>query len=802
MRVVRFLSVAIAALALLAVAGATAALVVFHQYGRGLPDYGQLADYEPPTVTRLHAGDGRLIAEFAREKRVFVPVEAIPLRVVQAFLAAEDKNFFTHPGVDALGVVRAAVTNIIHMRDSSRRPAGASTITQQVAKNFLLSNEVSFRRKIKEAILTFRIERALSKERILELYLNEIYLGYGSYGVAAAALNYFGRSLDELSLAEAAYLAALPKAPSNYHPTQHRAAAEARRNWVIARMAEEGFASPTEAAAAQAEPLAVRAPTDPEIVAADYFTEEVRRELLDRYGERGLYEGGLSVRTTLDTHLQAIAERALRRGLTAYDRRHGYRGALARLDLAADWPARLAAAAVAPGHPDWRAALVLTVEAAQARIGFADGTEGHIVFDELKWAWRQLAGGGLGPTPRRPADVLAAGDVVAVSPAEQGGYRLEQRPAIEGAVVALDPHTGRVLALVGGFLFEHSQFNRAVQGRRQPGSAFKPFVYAAALESGFTPASLVLDAPFVIDQGPGLAKWKPANYQRKYFGPSTLRLGLEKSRNLMTVRLAQFVGIERIAEVAERFGVVEGMPPQLAMALGAGETTLIRLTAAYAILVNGGKRIVPSLIDRVQDRRGRTVFRHDARDCPGCAAASWRGQAEPVLPDGRSRVIDAPTAYQLVSMLQGVVERGTGHIIADVGRPLAGKTGTTNDSRDAWFVGFAPDLAVGVFCGFDQPRTLGRGETGASVAAPVFRDFMAEALADQPALPFRIPSGVRLVRVNAETGRLARPGERNVILEAFKPGTEPGDQAAPVLDGVPQAGVGGAAADEGTGGLY
>lgn len=791
---------------LLSVAGAGGVLFVFYEFGRDLPDYRQLADYQPPVMSRVYAGDGGLLAEYAVERRVFVPIRAMPKRVINAFLAAEDKNFYEHPGVDLLGVIRATLTNVRNM-GSDRRPVGASTITQQVAKNFLLSNEVSWTRKVKEAILAFRIERAFAKQRILELYLNEIYLGYGSYGVAAAALNYFNKSLDQLSIPETAYLAALPKAPNNYNPVRHPAAAVARRDWVIGRMLEDGVITEDEAARARAEPLQVRPRSDTQFVQADYFAEEVRRELADRYGEDQLYKGGLSVRTTLDPRLEAIADRTLRAGLEAYDRRHGWRGPLSRIAEGTDWRSALAAMPSEPGVERWQRAVVIALDDRGADIGLADGSTGRIPLAELKWARPWKEGQRVGPSVRQPSDVLAVGDVVLVAPVLADGdgkaygpasYALRQVPQIGGALVALDPHTGRVLAMSGGYSYARSQFNRATQAMRQPGSAFKPFVYMAALDDGYTPSTLILDAPFVIDQGPGLPKWRPANYTQEFYGPSTMRLGIEKSRNLMTVRLAQTIGMERVKDYAERFGVVDNLPEQLSMALGAGETTLLRLTTGYAMVVNGGKRIIPTLIDRIQDRNGQTVYRHDARACTACRATFWTQQKMPEIPDNRPTVTSAATAYQMVSMLQGVVERGTGRIVREVGRPLAGKTGTTNDSNDAWFVGFSPDLVVGVYIGFDQPRTLGGHEQGATAAAPVFRDFMADALKGQPAIPFRVPPGIRLVRVDATTGQLAQPGDRNVILEAFKPESEPTGRST-VVEGISADDAGPAT---GTGGLY
>ena len=786
-------------LLLLTMLGVGGGLYVLYHFGRGLPDYKQLADYNPPTVTRVHAGDGLLIAEYAVEKRVFVPITAMQKRVINAFLSAEDKNFYSHPGIDFLGAVRAMVTNLANM-GTQRRLKGASTITQQVAKNFLLTNEVSLERKIKEAILAFRIERAFTKDRILELYLNEIYLGLGSYGVAAAALNYFNKSLGELSIAEVAYLAALPKAPNNYHPFRYPETARSRRDWVIDRMLDDGHVTLGEALEARATPLQVRRREDTKFARAEYFLEEVRRRILERYGYKGLYESGFSVRTSVDPRLQGIADAILGKGLRVYDRRHGWRGPTTNINPGDNWARQVAAVPPPPGLMGWKRAVVLAVSDKNVDIGFPGSAIGVIPLAELKWAREALKEGKLGPPVRRAGEVLAIGDVIAVenvtssTPKSEdekplsyppNTYALRQIPEIGGGIVALDPHTGRVLAMSGGYDFSISEFNRVTQAKRQPGSAFKPFVYLAALEQGFTPSTLVLDAPFVIDQGPGLGKWKPANYTKKFYGPSPMRLGIEKSRNLMTVRLAQTIGMEKVVDAAGRFGVMDNMPAQLAMALGAGETTLLDLTTAYAQLVNGGRRIIPSFIDRIQDRNGHTVYRHDGRPCEGCATAFWNADlAVPKLPDNRDQVVNPASAYQVVSMLQGVVERGTGRRIKAVGKPLAGKTGTTNKSFDTWFVGFSPDLAVGIYVGFDQPKTLGR-ETGSSVAAPMFRDFMSQALDGKPGIPFRVPTGIRLVRVNAVTGLPAAPGDKRVILEAFKPGTEPllREDARSVIDG-------------------
>ncbi|MBT7145911.1 MAG: penicillin-binding protein, partial [Rhodospirillales bacterium] len=651
-----------------------------------------------------------------------------------------------------------------------------------------------------------------------------IYLGFQSYGVAAAALNYFDKSLDELSIAEIAYLAALPKAPNNYHPTKKREAAIARRNWVIGRMLAERYITPDQARKAVVEPLTVVAQRrETEFVQADYFAEKVRRELIALYGEEKLYKGGLSVRSTLDPHLQEIADRSLRRGLERYDIRHGWRGALGKAPEGASRITAINEFEPPKGMAHRRAAIVDSMDDQGVNILFAGGQAGYLPLQEMTWARAWAKGEKLGSKVSVPSTVLSVGDFIAVDQRIQARthdgvpgelypphtYGLSQLPAVSGAIIALDPHTGRILAMSGGYDFEASEFNRATQAKRQPGSAFKPFVYLAALESGYTPSTLILDAPFVIDQGPGLPKWRPANYTKKFYGPSTMRLGIEKSRNLMTVRLAQAVGMEKVAEYAERFGVVDKLPQQLSMALGAGETTLLNLTTAYAMLVNGGRAIDPSFIDRIQDRNGLTVFRHDVRECPGCDASFWTGQPVPILPDNREVLAQPGTAYQIVSMLEGVVQRGTGRRIRAVGKPLAGKTGTTNKQVDTWFVGFSPDLAVGVFVGFDEPRGLGYRETGSSVSAPIFKSFMEQALADKPGIPFRIPPDLRLVRINGSTGAPAEPGDENVILEAFLPGTAPsgeqqllaGDGFTPGYSGSGET-AGSGNPSVGTGGLY
>ncbi|MBB4264767.1 penicillin-binding protein 1A [Roseospira visakhapatnamensis] len=794
------------------VVGVACVAYVLYHFGRDLPAYDHLKTYEPPVTTRVYASDGRLMAEYAIEKRIYLPIEAIPERLRNAFLSAEDKSFYSHPGIDVQGLVRAVITNLRNV-NTGRRPVGASTITQQVAKNFLLSNEVSIERKIKEALLAFRIEQAFTKDHILELYMNEIYLGHQSYGVGAAALNYFNKSVDELTIAEAAYLAAVPKAPNNYHPVRNPDAAYGRRDWVIGRMLEDGHITPAEAAQARSEAIQMRRRDETQAVyGAGFFAEEIRRTLATQYGEDALYKGGLAVRSTLDPALQTIAGKVLRDGLIAYDRRHGWRGPVATIPVseATDaWRQDLAGIARPAGTPEtWTLAVALGVDARSVRLGFVDGRTGTMAFDTMTWArpWREDQR--VGAAPRSAGDVLSPGDVVLVEAVDADGdplpptpvasdgggegqetdatppatFALRQLPDIEGALVAIDPRTGRVLAMMGGFSAERSEFNRATQALRQPGSSFKPFVYMAALENDYTPASIILDAPFVYDQGPGMPKWKPKNYSHRFYGPSTLRMGVEKSRNLMTVRLAQAVGMENVADVAERFGVVDDMPEYLAASLGSIETTVLDLTTAYARIVNGGKDIQATLIDRIQDRHGRTVYRHDARACEVCQQVQWAAQPVPFVPDDRSQVTDPLTAYQMVSILQGVVQRGTGgRVGAALRRPLAGKTGTSNDSFDTWFVGFSPDLAVGVFVGFDEPRTLGGREAGSTAAAPIFRDFMLAALADTPARPFPVPPGIQFITVDRHTGQRASGGG-DVIAEAFKPGEGPVRNPV-VLDG-------------------
>jgi penicillin-binding protein 1A len=792
---VRFLGFLFAAGTVVFLVGVAAAAGLIWHYSRDLPDYSQLQDYEPPVMTRVHASDGALLGEYSKERRLYLPIQAVPKLVINAFLAAEDKNFYEHGGIDYSGMARAALLYAQNF-GSNRRPQGASTITQQVAKNFLLTNEVSFTRKIKEALLAMRIERAYSKDKILELYLNEIYLGLGAYGIAAASLVYFYKSVNELTVAEASYLAALPKAPAALHPVRNHDRAIERRNYVIDRLLENGWIKQADADAARKDPLNVTSRSNAaHIFAGEYFAEEVRRDIFERYGEKKLYEGGLSVRTTLDPKLQVMARKTMAAGLVNFDEAQGWRGASSKLDISGDWGVKLADVKSLSDIAPWRLAVVLETSEQSARIGFQPARElggavlkdrqtGNITLDGVRWA-RATAGPARGRTPTAVSQVLSPGDVVYADPLigkdgspVEGQYRLRQYPEVSGAMVAMDPRTGRVLAMVGGFSFDQSQFNRATQAYRQPGSSFKPIVYSSALDNGYTPSTVVVDAPLEIDQGQGAGVWRPENYSAgKYYGPTTLRNALRLSLNTVTVRLAQDVGMPLIGEYAKRFGVYDELPNYLSYALGAGETTVMRMVTAYSMFANGGRRVKSTLIDRIQDRYGHTIFKHDARECRGCDASDgWKNQPEPQLVDRREQVLDAMTAYQITSMMEGVVQAGTATALRDVGKPIAGKTGTTNDEKDAWFIGFSPDLVVGIYMGYDKPRNLGKNATGGHLAAPVARDFMKLALADKPAIPFRVPAGIKLIRVDSKTGMRAGPGDSGrTVLEAFKPGTAPPD---------------------------
>ncbi|WP_293352993.1 penicillin-binding protein 1A [Phenylobacterium sp.] len=735
--------VALSFIALSAAAVGVYAAWLFHD----LPDAGDLVDYHPPTATRAYAWDGTLIGEFSRERRIFVPYDAIPAQTAQAFLAAEDHSFFKHGGVDVGGFARAQMKNVVNLVQG-RRLEGGSTITQQVAKNILLNSDQTVGRKLKEAILASQLEQTLSKERILELYMNEIWLGYRSYGVGAAAYNYFGKSLSELTLAESAYLAALPKGPDNYHPLRRPRQAKARRDWVIDQMADLGWVTRAEARAAIAEPLKVQAaPSRSQYRDADYFVEEVRRISLNmkELGDERLNAGGYYMRTTLDPQLQSQAKLALMNGLESYDRRHGWRGAWGHVTTTEGWE-DIARKTVKPRErQDWKRALVTSVAGGAVAVRTIDGATGNVVGQDVSWA---RAGKGIG-----------TGDLVFVEPVKEGGgFRLKQVPAVNGALVAMEPYSGRVVAMVGGYSFSLSSFNRATQALRQPGSSFKPIVYAAALESGYTPASTVLDAPITL-RGYGGQDWSPENYSRDYYGALTLRKGLELSRNTMTVRLAQSVGMTRIASLAERLGVTKKMDKVLAMALGSGETTTYKMAAAYSTFVNGGKLVQPHLIEVVEDRNGKVIWRADRRQCDRCEVG-FSGDESPRIPRTGDQVMDPITAYQITSMLEGVVQRGTATAASSIGKPLGGKTGTTNDYRSAWFMGFSPHLVVGVYIGFDDNRSLGNNETGSVAAVPIFVEFMGQALKDKPAEPFKAPSNAKYAMIRG-------------IREAFRPGTEP-----------------------------
>lgn len=701
---------------------------VLFYYGRGLPEYDYLKHYEPPTLTQLYSKDGRVFKEYAQERRVFVPLSDMPNLLVSAFLAAEDKNFFYHCGIDFIGMFRAVITNTATSNWHSR-PVGGSTVTQQVAKNFLVGKNRSFDRKIKEAIMAFRLENSLSKPRILEIYLNQIYLGTGAYGVAAAAAAYFNKTLQELSLSEIAFLAALPKAPSFYPSKENLERAKSRRNWVIYRLVEDGIVSEEEGFKAQQEPITL-SQQPPLSAQADYFAEEVRRFSLKNLGKKVFEQGGISILTTLDPRLQIHADEALRTGLRAYDRRHGWRGALTTLNLNQDlsdteslelkdapWLQLLRKVSPPLGIGSWKLAVVLHLNPESASIGLKDGTTGIIPLEELLWARAWQPQQTLGGKIKKPSDVLKIGDVIAVSPVEggSGSFHLEQIPDVSGSVVVMDPQTGRVLALTGGYDFEMSQYNCATQARRQPGSAFKPFVYMAALEHGYTPNTKILDAPVVINMGGKLGVYAPKNYSREYDGLTPMHVGIEQSRNVMTIRLAQSLGMRCIEEMAKRFGVVDKLPRQLAMALGSSETTILRLTAAYAKIANGGRFISPYFIEQMYDRHNHLIYQ--------------------AAPPTQQILAHPKTIQDITYMLQGVVQRGTAKRLQRLGIPIAGKTGTTNAYKDAWFIGFTNNLVVGVFVGFLSPKTLGKGETGGTLAVPIFENFMEKTLLEEQVSP-------------------------------------------------------------------
>ncbi len=773
--------------------------VMFIYFGKDLSNYGYLKTYEPPVSSRVYANDGKLLQQFAKERRVFIPITDIPDSIKHAFLSAEDKNFYTHGGVDLIALFKAIPINIKN-KIQDRRSVGASTITQQVARYFFLGNERNFTRKIKEAILAFRIENELSKDRIFELYLNQIYLGRGTYGVAAASMKYFNRPPSELKLSQIAYLASLPKAPNNYHPTQHSERAIARRNWVLNRMFEEGFISEIDMRSAQQEPLDAMQGVEPQIVSAEYFVEEARREIANKFSTDTLYTGGLTIHTTLNTTYQKQAYTALNYAILEYDKRHGYRGAFVNLSKYSDWKQRFYNIKPQAQTKDWIQAVVTEINTKSATVLLKNKRQITLPFQAVEWA-RPYGYPRAGVKPEKMADVLKKYDVIFlqnITPdADTPTYELRQVPQINGALVALDPHTGRVLAMVGGWDFSGSQFNRATQAKRQTGSAIKPFVYYAGLESGMTPATRILDAPFVLTMVNG-DKWKPQNFSNKFFGLSILRVGVESSRNLMTVRLAQEIGMDRVSSVFKRFNIMQNPQPLLSFSLGAGETTLLKMVTAYSILVNGGKKITPSLISRVQDRYGKVIFRHLNNKCDAC---NMMGDTMPKIQDNRVQIANSINAYQVVTMLEGVVKNGTGKKMQSLNIPMGGKTGTTNNMKDAWFISITPDLVVGAFLGFDNPRPLGQHppgeeydwwtqETGSRVALPAVKKFYEGIVDTLPKIPFRIPQNVRMVTIDKDTGGVVTKNTKHPQLEAFIPGTEPtqdtqdGYNTSTNLDGV------------------
>ena len=719
-----------------------------------LPDYKILTNYKPPISSRVHSGEGQLIAEYALQKRLFIPYDSVPKNIIYSFLSAEDKNFFSHPGIDAKSITRAIINNLKNIY-SEKRLQGASTITQQVAKNFLLTSEISIKRKIKEAILAFRIERAYSKERIMELYLNQIYLGEGTYGIAAASLEYFDKAVNDLNYEEAALLAALPKAPNKYNPFKSIERAKTRRNFVLKNLYDNSYINYTEYKDLKKKEIKTKKRKIKLLEEANFYSEEVRRIVTDTYGYDELYKGGLSIRTPLNSNYQIKALEALREGLEKYDKRHGWRGPITNLN-SVDWQKDIKEF-IYDKSLHWELAKVIDVNQLSLKIEIENKEVGFIDFKNIKWTRKKSF-----------EDLLKLNDIIYVQKIKKNKWSLKQLPKINGAIVVMDPYTGRVLAMVGGFSFKLSEFNRATQAKRQPGSAFKPVVYAAALENGFNPSTLILDAPFVIDQGEGLKTWKPENYGKKFYGPSTLRTGLEKSRNLMTVRVAQKVGFDQISKITKDFGIYDQVPELLSVSLGAAETTLVKLTNAYCTFVNGGKKVTPIFIDRIQDRRGKTIFNADKRKCIGCEEISYLKDEIPLIQDDRKQIISSETAYQITSMLEGVVKRGTGRKLRDLNLSLAGKTGTTNKNMDAWFLGFTSKLVIGVYVGFDEPKTLGKYETGAKVALPVFKKFVEKVIRKKDALPFKVPKGINLVMVDVETGLQPNDNTKRVIYESFK----------------------------------
>jgi penicillin-binding protein 1A len=730
-------------------------LIVLWTFSNSIPDYRFLKNYKPPVSSKMYSGNGKLVADFSKEKRIFVPYEAIPKNVINSFLSAEDKNFFSHPGVDAKGVMRAIINNIQNIM-SSKRLEGASTITQQVAKNFLLTNEVSLNRKIKEAILAFRIERALSKERILELYLNQIYLGSGAYGVAAASLEFFDKSIKELNYNEAALLAALPKAPSKYNPYRNKDLAKFRRDLVLKNLYENNFIDQKKYLELKNKTIELKKVKKVFLENSQYYVEDVRKNIIEKLTYDKVYNQGYNINTPINLELQKIATQSLRNGLVAYDRRKGWRGPIKNLRYTKDWYKKVEKKFRLEKSIDWQIAIVKEINQFNSKIETENGVSSVINYKDISWTKKEFN------------DLFKSGDVIYVKKIDTKSFSLQQLPNINGGIVVMDPFTGRVLALSGGFSFKNSEFNRASQAFRQPGSAFKPFVYALALENEYTPSSLILDAPLVLDQGIDLKKWKPENYGKKFYGLSTLRVGLEKSRNLMTVRIAQNLGVDKITEFTKRMNIYKNPEELLSISLGSAETTLLNLTSAYCTFVNGGKLIKPILIDRIQDGEGNTIINNENRKCINCDKISFTGKEFPKIEDDYQKVLSPQTAYQLTSILQGVVERGTGKKLKKLGLNLAGKTGTTNDNTDAWFIGFTSNLVIGVYVGMDNPQPLGKFETGSKAALPIFEEFVKKGVKKSDARPFKIPDEIVLMVVDPNTGNKAKFSSKNTIIESYK----------------------------------
>lgn len=723
-------------------------------YSNKLPDYKFLKMYKPAVSSKLYSGGGELVSDFSSEKRIFVPHDSIPKIVINSFLSAEDKNFFYHPGVDAKGIVRATINNVSNII-YSKRLEGASTITQQVAKNFLLTNEVSINRKIKEAILAFRIERALSKERILELYLNQIYLGEGSYGIASASLEYFDKPISKLNYAEASLLAALPKAPSKYNPFKNADLAKHRRNLVIKNLLENSYINEEKYSELINSEIKLRKRKKKYLEDARYYVEDVRKYLVEKYGFNKIYKQGFTIKTPINLELQSIATQSLREGLEEYDKRKGWRGPILNKKITDKWNKNLKKYKLEKTI-GWDLAIVKKINKFSVEIETEKKNQGIIKYDDASWTKKELD------------KIFKIGDVVYVKNIKDNLYSLKQIPKANGGIVILNPYTGRVLAMSGGFSFKLSEFNRATQAFRQPGSAFKPFVYALALENKFTPSTLVLDAPVVLDQGEDLKMWKPENYGKKFYGLSTVRTGLEKSRNLMTVRIAQEIGIDKIANFAKSLKIYDNPEELLSISLGSAETTLLKLTSAYSSFVNGGKLVEPIFLDRIQDSEGNTIFNSEKRFCKKCKEISHLGKDVPKIEDNFIQIFSEETAYQITSMLEGAIQRGTGRKLKDLNLDLAGKTGTTNENTDAWFVGFTSNLVIGVYVGHDEPKTLGKYETGAKTALPIFKSFIKKSVKRSEARPFKVAKNIKFLVIDQKTGRKADFGSKTTIIEAFK----------------------------------